>query len=679
MEQWIKAHVVVDVANVAANIGKARRSLGTSSPTYVEPSLRHLQEVLGHVGVSVTGWTVAIGEPGLTRRGKALSKGDLSSIKHVRRTMNAWLGEAKAEADSMELPLVVIRGGFDGGEFAVDDLVVAAAIARGAELDADAAVLVISDDEDVHVAFDYLQGAAGYAVLREGRIRRPTNNPVRWLRLDDGMFARMADGSSAGLPEVSVRRVDGVAELMSSRSGETPTAISSDLAADRTGPQHRNMPDASVDTLVVVDAWDVMRSATASIGIGRIPSPESVVSVLGQLEIDGPIAQWWVVPEVPDDVLHRIGDRRDPRRKAWAEAEELHDELNERLEDPAEMLWSLAESRVKRVGPGTGAIEKRATAIIVADVVHALLHTDDHVVVLSDRAEVELSLRRLHELGLDPSRVTRVGAHPDLLAGGSVPLAGHAMIELTESLMAELAEVSEPAHGDKLRSRLAGVVGAPMIEWDFVRFAPDSDGIVVRHSTEPDLEILMSGFLGATASLVARATREGFTTGARGGTRLGLEFRSDRPCAIPTVVLGAGVDRQYAVVEDHHGSVVGLDLDGDGVTDVDLQVGHGDLPYLDDELVIVGVQDGEHRLVGRAVSPDREAPGITRIEVATVDGVLHGRGVHGTGPLAKVRQGSVLPGPLQSGDQLFALLDVADSSWRPLSTALRHLEAVPQS
>jgi hypothetical protein len=79
MEQWIKAHVVVDVANVAANIGKARRSLGTSSPTYVEPSLRHLQEVLGHVGVSVTGWAVAVGAHGRHGHGVQLVGGSVPS------------------------------------------------------------------------------------------------------------------------------------------------------------------------------------------------------------------------------------------------------------------------------------------------------------------------------------------------------------------------------------------------------------------------------------------------------------------------------------------------------------------------------------------------------------------------------------------------------------------------
>jgi hypothetical protein len=693
---WSRTVVIIDGANL---VGAMQRELPTGgrqlTPWELTPDLGQVEWVLQHFGIEVERFEVAVpAEP--------VELLDSSPREHQReRMIRDGLGWVTREQRRLgEDRVRLLRAGTDGNaEIGVDAMCVLAAM-HAARSGADS-ILLLSEDQDVHIAQDYVDEVP---VVIGGRFDARKRSQLgrdhrRWIDLRSWGLTAMAppERQPPGhtLPEVTRAEADGGATVLSAAEPSGQVAVSSPLTGDTTSQvlQARRRAAQGAATMAVVDAYGLSQTATRAIGLAKLPTPATVDELVRQLGWEGPVAQLATVPQITRRFVSAVG-LDTPNHQALVQRDRelrrlIDDYRNDGDARTQVRTGRLATERERSAEPDLRRIEeKKVTTILAADVYWALTHTSLPVVVLSDRAELTYLLERLDAFDVDATgRCTRVGVHarPVRLSkqtdiadtdvdddlGGTRETLG--LVLLNRHLTAELVALERELHGPELAAAIHRELVDESIEWQMVRFDLETRGAVLSPTSRPEVEAVFHRMLELDCE-VARHLLEGGQVPA-GALPVDIHYDPGLPCSMPVLrsTPRRVTETDIAVVVEHDGARVHVDTDGSGYANTVLPTGHGPEAYRPDQVVLLrrlAPEDGGVRLVG-PVKPIDDPQGMPVVVAYRDDGTVHDLESDRMGVLHEILGARDLH--REPGEWLLAF-PLADGSFQALSTGLPHLQ-----
>ncbi len=622
------------------------------------------------------------------------------------------------------------------GEVAVDLAVVAGALdaamrseERGIDL-----VVVVSHDADFHHLHRYCQSVplvvAGSFTQGERRLCREGKVPRLDIpKLDFCTLSAQSRAlESPGLTLHDVRQDDltgnpgllreGDKVLIARTNSNTPVIRSGPLTRRVAGMPALRKALSLATTIAVVDPYGLFNSAVRSIGTGGLPNAQSVQQLLASLWWSGPTA---VLATIPDLRRHTTEQLDSDLQSAWKSRDQQLDALAATFDDDGDPLTVATRSPLQpgraRL-PGTSGIDpdpdrtlvnralKRLATGLLADLWLAatLPASPDvptpQVVLLSDDFELAATLEllphcRIHAL----EDVVRIGLHAHRghleLPQGANSAEGQ-LVVLKDNLVAQLTGADLAQYGGRHRKLLASALSD---ENSVIRTGgrdPETGGRVlhIRVDVEEDGDAIpdrrnLTALLYGTKTQLEHSRPSTSVESQGEHDDLLITFDRDSVCAHPVIVYGqkpeGGTSRE-AIVVDQQGSWITVDLDGDGVADSRVPLGHAALDFDPDRRIVVHQDPGGNLQVIDPASAleDELQPEVVQITsrvvfrnqdcwsampVGPADGVAL--------PLVRTSSKHALEG--SEGDRLLALCrDGSDGRYYvAMSTPLQHLQRLP--
>lgn len=578
MKQLIKASVVVDVSSLAHRLGDldgdARRG---------DVRLDSLLQVLAGRGYEVARLLIGVATiPVMTG-----PDSDRTRAMEITQLNREWI-ETETATVPENVTVQTLAGGHDGTrEIGVDDLVVAAALleaARIASTATDEVVLVVTHDGDM----DHLSAYGAPAVIRlVGAYDRDTHRRLRRV----------------GAPYESLYDYE-----LRNCGLQTPLVLSID--DDDPSRGHDLVPKGREDLpegecVAVVDAYGIACSAACALGISRLPNVGSLRSLLAVLGYPVETPLLVTIPDIAhaqpsDDALTQA------RNLAWYHRDRDLDALADELDgdgDPTTQVrrgllrpanlppeWA---HRLDRSGPTRAA--KRVATQLTADLVSLVSSKrTDHVLLLTDSPHIVWVQAALSEwLPDSPIRITRLGVYAAPVTinapNGNDRLPPGAFRMLTEDRIAQVTRTNSLV-GRELRQRLHDTVNDDQLgqrRWRVVAFDAEIDGVRIRSVDDPSFDMLLADALALGVKPGDEVTLDGYD--------VELHFHPGFPTLVPVPSLnrsGPGEQaRSYAdvVVVERDGAHLRFDIDGDGIADGQVPLGHDLRPFGDPAAAVLGV------------------------------------------------------------------------------------------
>jgi hypothetical protein len=570
--------------------------------------------------------------------------------KLVQNTIEWFDGQAReVAAEEQNVRVRPLWGAHNGQrEVAVDLAVAAAALEAASDTgpnDVDL-VVICSRDSDFHHLHRYARRvpilvAASFTkadrqILRKGRV------PAIHIPTADGaQFAAAARGPVTS--SLTQQERDGQEVLVD----HTATVRSGSLTRLEDDPVTAGPALNACKTIAVVDPYGLFNLAVRSIGVGDLPNVDSVRSTLQDLGWDYPMG---VLATIPDVRLSRGNNQQKQVlapgdiREAWILRDEGLDELAASFEHDDDPLTEArrAELRPERADHDTesptdrdiaAASVKRLATGLLADLWLAVVAAPDadHVLIGED-PDLLAALELLPLCGIHTyDNVVRVGVHAgrdrlELPPGLESP--APAFVLLADVQLAELTCVSDQVFGGRHRSLLHGALkaevqvtaagtdpetGAKVIHL-LVQFDADGDAVPEEHQIKSLLSRGVAAVDGVQIGGLIQLEHEDL--------RLVMNFDRTSRCSHPVVMYQpqGQTDTHKAIVLSQEGNWITVDLNGDGIADTRVPIGHETLNFGIKSSVLISLADNENaNLVDAGSGLDNGSrPEIIRIERLTL-------------------------------------------------------------
>jgi hypothetical protein len=350
------------------------------------------------------------------------------------------------------------------------------------------------------------------------------------------------------------------------------------------------------NTIAVVDPYGLFNLAVRSIGVGDLPSAESVRSTLQALGWDYPIGVLATVPDVRfingDNEQRNLGDSQEMHDE-WIARDSGVDDLGESHESDESPFTQahqieLRSEQANEVANGlsdrhiAASASKRLAIGLLADIFFAV-HTAPHAahVLLGEDSDLIAALELLPLCGIHTyGQVVRVGldACSDRLELGGESLSPQPFVLLSDWQLAELARVSDHAlagqnrnllyaalnHGLEIVAAGTGPENRAQLIQLLVRFNTDSEEAPEAHRVKS-----LVRRAGPAGDLVASGGGEGEIPLDEERFRLAVHFDHRDRFTHPVVIYRrhGAVPTYQAFALGQEGRWITVNLDGDSDSD----------------------------------------------------------------------------------------------------------------
>jgi hypothetical protein len=564
----MRAHVVLDTSSLAHAIAAASADPRSDTRTRrIEPDLANVVTVLANHGIEVTGVSATVASTPVWTGPET----DIDSAVRMATRDARWLAGQRVRPP---VPVAALPGAHNGtSEIGVDAVLVAGALLQAQQIRDDPqrageVVVVITHDCDLDHLPRYagtvpLILAGGFDARRQRRLRR---SGVSVLALEPAALKAMGIGADA-------------------RGTRRPVAIGEPTRAVVPAPD-----DVFRPATAVVDAYGMMCSASAVLGVASLPGVESIRRCLAALGWPGDAAVFAAVPDIPAWLINELPLMQ---QAAWLARDRELDELALGFDadgDPSTVV-TRGVLRPDRVAPSSSLqrdefprLAKRLVTQCAADLLVATMHGDvEHAVLVSDLPDLAWLTRAIPAIvGPAGHKITRVGARaaPFRTIIETRPLrtavaAGAPFIVLPEAMLAQLVRIHGPSAARAHRGTLLDQVQAPDVVWTVVGVEPELAGVRLRSSGADWVEVALVDAL----DLGLRVGEQLDIGRLPHGMSVELRFDPDTPGLAPT--LAVHDDRRPRAFQEHGVSVYDsgpVDVVGYGPDDVDVDGDHDGRP-----------------------------------------------------------------------------------------------------